>query len=183
MAFPSVKGDIPLNHSTSEVQGERRVELVRTLLSRSLHSPLHLKCNGKVTTSAHPFCCQKLPPIASGQLFPKYFAESRIMLTFADENIKSFTMEEQKTTYLTTEELSKAQRTIAVVLAEIQEEGHSKIMPFDIGEVEIRMLRYAAINGITLGSDRLYMSAKQLTHTIRQSKRGKGLAVDLIEPH
>ena len=47
MAFLSVKGDIPLNHSTSEVQGERRVELVRTLLSRSLHSPLHLKCNGK----------------------------------------------------------------------------------------------------------------------------------------
>jgi hypothetical protein len=83
------------------------------------------------------------------------------MLIFADENIKSFTMEEQKTTDLTTEELSKAQRTIAVVLAEIQEEGHSKIMPFDIGGVEIRMLRYAAINGITLGSDRLYMSAKQ----------------------
>ena len=76
------------------------------------------------------------------------------MLIFADENIKSFTMEEQKTTDLTTEELSKAQRTIAVVLAEIQEEGHSKIMPFDIGGVEIRMLRYAAINGITLGSDR-----------------------------
>ena len=69
------------------------------------------------------------------------------MLTFADENIKSFTMEEQKTTDLTTEELSKAQRTIAVVLAEIQEEGHSKIMPFDIGGVKIRMLRYAAING------------------------------------
>jgi len=67
------------------------------------------------------------------------------MLIFADENIKSFTMEEQKTTDLTTEELSKAQRTIAVVLAEIQEEGHSKIMPFDIGGVEIRMLRYAAI--------------------------------------
>ena len=64
------------------------------------------------------------------------------MLIFADENIKSFTMEEQKTTDLTTEELSKAQRTIAVVLAEIQEEGHSKIMPFDIGGVEIRMLRY-----------------------------------------
>ena len=52
MAFLSVKGDIPLNHSTSEVQGERRVELVRTLLSRCLHSPLHLKCNGKDTTSA-----------------------------------------------------------------------------------------------------------------------------------
>ena len=40
---------IPLP-STSEVQGERRVELVRAMLSRSLHSPLHLKCNGKITT-------------------------------------------------------------------------------------------------------------------------------------
>ena len=90
-------------------------------------------------------------------------------------------MEEQETSNLATEELSKAQRTIAIVLAEIQKEGYSKIMPFDIGEVEIRMLRYAAINGITLGSDRLYMSAKQLTHAIRQSKQGKGLAVDFME--
>ena len=72
------------------------------------------------------------------------------MLIFADENIKSFTMEEQKTTDLTTEKLSKAQRTIAVVLAEIQEEGHSKIMPFDLGEVEIRMIRDAATNATPL---------------------------------
>jgi hypothetical protein len=39
----------------SEVQGERRVEHVRTLLSRSLHSPLQLKCNGKVTTMGNRF--------------------------------------------------------------------------------------------------------------------------------
>ena len=33
----------------SEVQGERRGELVRALLSRSLHSPLQLVCDGKGT--------------------------------------------------------------------------------------------------------------------------------------
>jgi hypothetical protein len=32
------------------VQGERRVELVRALLSRSLHSPLQLVCDGKGKT-------------------------------------------------------------------------------------------------------------------------------------
>ena len=35
--------------STSEVQGERRAELARAMLSRSLHSPLQLVCVGKGT--------------------------------------------------------------------------------------------------------------------------------------
>ena len=35
----------------SEVQGERRAELVRALLSRSLHSPLQLVCDGKGTAT------------------------------------------------------------------------------------------------------------------------------------
>jgi len=35
----------------SEAQGERRAELVRALLSRSLHSPLQLVCDGKDTAS------------------------------------------------------------------------------------------------------------------------------------
>ena len=59
-SFPPHSGNAsPSFDDTSEVQGERRVELVRTLLSRSLHSPLHLKCNGKDTTSSPPFCYQK----------------------------------------------------------------------------------------------------------------------------
>ena len=36
-----------LNHTASEVQGERRAELARALLSRSLHSPSQLVCGGK----------------------------------------------------------------------------------------------------------------------------------------
>ena len=35
------------NDGTSEVQGERKAELDRALLSRSLHSPLQLVCDGK----------------------------------------------------------------------------------------------------------------------------------------
>ena len=38
----------PFVDNASEVQGERRAELVRALLSRSLHSPLQLVCIGKI---------------------------------------------------------------------------------------------------------------------------------------
>jgi len=44
----------------SEAQGERRAELVRALLSRSLHSPLQLVCDGKDTTNFGRF--QIFPP-------------------------------------------------------------------------------------------------------------------------
>ena len=40
------------NDTTSVVQGERRGKLAWPLLSRRPHSPLHLFCNGKVTTFA-----------------------------------------------------------------------------------------------------------------------------------
>lgn len=64
---------------------------------------------------------------------------------------------------------------IATVLSDIQQKGYSSIQPFDIGEVEERMMWFAQANGITLGSDRLYMSAKQLQHCMRASKNGQGV--------
>ena len=67
---------------------------------------------------------------------------------------------------------------INMVLTDIQQKGYSAIQPFDIGEVEQRMLEFAEVNSITLGSDRLYMSAKQLQHSMRASKGAKGLVVD-----
>lgn len=66
---------------------------------------------------------------------------------------------------------------IATVLTDIQQKGYSSIQPFDIGEVEERMMWFAQANGVTLGSDRLYMSAKQLQHCMRASKMAKGLVV------
>ena len=66
---------------------------------------------------------------------------------------------------------------IATVLSDIRQKGYSSIQPFDIGEVEERMLSFAQVNGVTLACDRLYMSAKQLQHCMRASKDAKGLVV------
>ena len=72
---------------------------------------------------------------------------------------------------------------IAAVLKDIHQKGYSSMQPFSIGKVEHRMLVFAQSNAITLASDDLYMSAKQLQHCMRASKNAKGLVVadaDLI---
>ena len=72
---------------------------------------------------------------------------------------------------------------IASVLNDIHQKGFSSVQPFSIGKVEERMLRFAQANDISLASDELYMSAKQLQHCMRASKASKGLVVadaDLI---
>ena len=76
---------------------------------------------------------------------------------------------------LTIEEL------IATILNDIRQKGFSSVMPFSIGSVEIRMSQFADANGIELASDELYMSAKQLQHSMRASKNAKGLVVDASE--
>ena len=67
---------------------------------------------------------------------------------------------------------------IAVVLCDIRQQGYSSVQPFSIGKVEERMMLFAQNNAITLASDELYMSAKQLQHCMRASKASKGLVVD-----
>ena len=77
-----------------------------------------------------------------------------------------------------------AEELIKAVLVDISQKGFSSIKPFSIGKVEQRMLLYAQTNNIALGSDELYMSAKQLQHCMRASKGVKGLVVsdnDLID--
>ena len=72
---------------------------------------------------------------------------------------------------------------IIAVLSDIKQKGYSSIQPFSIGRVEERMIQFAQANVITLASDELYMSAKQLQHCMRASKVTKGLVVtdaDLI---
>ncbi len=72
---------------------------------------------------------------------------------------------------------------IAAVLGDIRQKGYSSVQPFSIGKVEARMMKFAQTNAITLASDELYMSAKQLQHCMRASKATKGLVVadaDLI---
>ena len=67
---------------------------------------------------------------------------------------------------------------IAAVLSDIRKKGFSSVQPFSIGKVEERMIQFAQINAIVLASDELYMSAKQLQHSMRASKINKGLVVD-----
>ena len=72
---------------------------------------------------------------------------------------------------------------IAAILSDIRQKGYSSLQPFSIGKVEERMMQFAQANAITLASDDLYMSAKQLQHSMRASKATKGLVVtdaDLI---
>ena len=72
---------------------------------------------------------------------------------------------------------------IAAILSDIRQKGYSSVQPFSIGKVEERMTLFAQVNAITLASDELYMSAKQLQHCMRASKATKGLVVtdaDLI---
>ena len=72
---------------------------------------------------------------------------------------------------------------IESVLTDISQKGYSSVQPFSIGKIEERMMQFAQTNSITLASDELYMSAKQLQHCMRASKATKGLVVtdeDLI---
>ena len=74
--------------------------------------------------------------------------------------------------------MEKIEALISSVLADFRQKGYSLIQPFVIGKVEERMLLFAQVNGISLGGDDLYMSAKQLQHCLRASKGAKGLVVD-----
>ena len=79
------------------------------------------------------------------------------------------------------EKASTIEELIAAVLEDISKKGFSSVMPFSIGRVEVRMVQFADANGIELASDELYMSAKQLQHSMRASKNAKGLVVDASE--
>ena len=84
----------------------------------------------------------------------------------------SYLCKPMETVLMTTEEL------IANVLCDIRQKGYSSIQPFSVGKIEERMLQFSQSYGIALGSDELYMSAKQLQHCMRASKDAKGLVVD-----
>lgn len=70
---------------------------------------------------------------------------------------------------------------IAAILSDIHQKGYSSVQPFSIGKIEERMMLFAQANAITLASDELYMSAKQLQHCMRASKATKGLVVTDVE--
>ena len=67
---------------------------------------------------------------------------------------------------------------IAAVLDNIARKGYSSVQPFIIGKVEAWMTQFAQAHAVTLASDELYLSAKQLKHCMRSSKATKGLVVN-----
>lgn len=90
-------------------------------------------------------------------VFHNFFVSLRLIMEIKPESIKEL---------------------IAAVLDDIRQKGYSSVQPFSIGKVEARMTLFAQANDITLASDALYMSAKQLQHCMRASKATKGLVVD-----
>ena len=75
-------------------------------------------------------------------------------------------------------ETATVEELIAAVLDDIAQKGYSSALPFSIGKVEARMTQFAQAHAVTLASDELYMSAKQLQHCMRSSKATKGLVVN-----
>ena len=81
------------------------------------------------------------------RIISKYLGVSKKWSNFAPVYEKRRVMDSEK---------PSVEELIAAVLSDIQQKGYSSIQPFDIGEVEGRMIQFAQANGVMLGSDRLY---------------------------
>lgn len=67
---------------------------------------------------------------------------------------------------------------IASVIAEIKRNGFTRnTEPFPIGRVEERMKSFARENGIELASSSIHITAKQITHTFRNTKKEAGIDI------
>jgi hypothetical protein len=71
----------------------------------------------------------------------------------------------------------QASEHIRSILADIANDGFSKARPFTVGEVESELREYAREHGIDLAGKDIVMNVKQITHTLRDSKVDKGIAV------
>ena len=102
-----------------------------------------------------------------------------VLPSFATFSAKHLELSDKVLTFATNMENDNTiESQIASVLSDIHQKGYSSVQPFSIGKVEERMALFAQANVITLASDELYMSAKQLQHCMRASKGAKGLVVD-----
>lgn len=72
---------------------------------------------------------------------------------------------------------SQASVHIGNIIADIESKGFSRESPFTIGRIESEMRQYANEHGIEISSDEIVMSVKQITHTLRDSKAGKGIGI------
>lgn len=85
-------------------------------------------------------------------------------------------------TFSTRTTIAEARREVLRVASLIEANGgHSskeaQIKPLNIGDLPKPMKIYARNNGITLDSDKMYISTKGIEHSMRESKVGKNLSV------
>lgn len=69
------------------------------------------------------------------------------------------------------------EQKILNVISDIQRNGFSTASPFSIGSVDSDLKAYADANGIELGSIQMYMSPKQIAHTMRDLHKDKGIDI------
>ncbi|MCM1333029.1 MAG: hypothetical protein NC248_10525 [Bacteroides sp.] len=72
---------------------------------------------------------------------------------------------------------TSAHDKIMSVIEDIQKNGFSKQSPFTVGKVETALKEYAAQHGIEIGNGQLYMSPKQIAHTLRDLHADKGIDI------
>ena len=66
---------------------------------------------------------------------------------------------------------------IMSIIADIESNGYSRQSPFSIGNVDSDLKKYASEHGIEIGNGQLYMSQKQIVHTMRDLHTEKGINI------
>ena len=72
---------------------------------------------------------------------------------------------------------STAASKILGIISDIERQGYSTASPFSIGTVDSDLKAYADANGIELGSNQMYMTPKQIAHTMRDLHKDKGIDI------
>lgn len=72
---------------------------------------------------------------------------------------------------------SSAASKILGVISDIERQGYSTASPFSIGTVDSDLKAYADANGIELGSNQMYMTPKQIAHTMRDLHKDRGIDI------
>ncbi len=71
----------------------------------------------------------------------------------------------------------KPSELISEVISHLKDGKALSPLPFQVADVESRMKTYATANNITLGSDKLSMSPKQIQHALRDNKAEDGKTI------
>lgn len=68
-------------------------------------------------------------------------------------------------------------RKISRVIEELQSDEHPTEPPIYLGKAENRMVSFANKNGVEISKEGMYITTKQISHSLRRLKVEKGIAV------